>query len=266
MSTNQKAAPLGVPVPILTYHSLDGGGSVVSVAPEVFRRQMMALRGWGFRGVRLVDLIDARRGGEPLGGRPVVLTFDDGFQNVLEHAVPILVELGFRATIFAVSGYCGASNDWPGQPPEIPRLPLLTRSQLRGLADASFEVGAHGMSHAPLTRITPELARGEVEGSKQALEDVLGREVATFAYPYGLANRAVEALAEGSYRGACGVEMGWSGPDDPLHRLSRIDAYYLRARTAFRAFPTPIGRAYLGLRAIGRACRARLLAGSLGTT
>lgn len=263
MPTDLDHGPLRVPVPILTYHSLDDSDSVISVAPDRFRRQMTALRDWGFRGIRLVDLIDARQGRARLGGRPLVLTFDDGFRNVREHAVPILLELGFRATIFAVAGHCGQSNDWPSQPPGIPRLPLLSRGELRELADAGFEIGAHGIGHAPLTRVGPQVARAEVEDSKTILEQMLGREVATFAYPYGLVNEPVEALVAARYRGACGVEMGWSRPDDPPHRLSRIDAYYLRTMPVFHAFPTPIGRAYLGLRAIGRGCRARLLAGSV---
>lgn len=263
MSTDLDPGSLRAPVPILTYHSLDDSGSIISVAPDCFRRQMTALSDWGFRGIRLVDLLDARQGRAKLGGRPLVLTFDDGFRNVREHAAPILMELGFRATIFAVAGYCGQSNDWPSQPPGIPRLPLLSRGELREMADAGFEIGAHGVSHAPLAHVGPRAARVEVEDSKAILEQMLGHEVATFAYPYGSTDPAVEALVAARYRGACGVEMGWSKVDDPPHRLSRIDAYYLRIMPVFRTFPTPIGRAYLGLRAIGRGCRARLLAGSV---
>lgn len=246
------------PVPILTYHSLDETGSVISVAPDVFHRQMRLLAAWGFRCVRLSDLLDAWEGLASLGDRTVVLTFDDGFRSVREHAAPVLAELGFGATVFAVSGYCGRSNDWPSQPPGIPRLPLLSWSELRELDASNFEVGAHGVRHEPLSRVAPEVAEGEITGSRLDLEDGLGRPVATFAYPYGLENPTVRDVVAGQFRGACGVAMGAARRGDDRYRLRRIDAYYLRSPAAFRLFPGRLGGAYLNLRAFGRNCRSAL--------
>src|SRR6266480_6947225 len=111
--------------PILTYHSLDDSGSVTSVPPRFFREHMNSLAQRGFAGISLSELIDAWDGVGNLPPRPVVLTFDDGFANLLEHAAPLLSELRFRATIFVVSGRCGQTNDWPNQAADIPRLPLL---------------------------------------------------------------------------------------------------------------------------------------------
>ncbi len=245
-------------VPILTYHSLDETGSVISLAPNVFRRQMRLLADWGFRGIRLSDLLDAWDGHVQLSARSVVLTFDDGFRNILEQAAPVLAELGFGATVFAVSGYCGRKNDWPSQPAGVPRLPLLSYFELRELDAAGIEVGAHGVSHEPLSRVAPEVAAAEVVGSRRDLENGLGRAVTTFAYPYGLENPAIRELVAGQFRGACGVVMGTARPDDDRHLLPRIDAYYLRSPAAFRLFPSRVGGAYLSLRAFGRNCRSAM--------
>src|SRR5262245_57925953 len=116
-------------VPVLTYHSLDESNSVISLAPKIFRRQMEALSDWGFQAIRLGDLLDAWEGERPLPRQPVVLTFDDGFRNLRDCAVPVLEKLNFRATVFAVAGHCGGNNDWPSQIAGVPRLPLLSWSE-----------------------------------------------------------------------------------------------------------------------------------------
>ncbi len=102
-------------VPILTYHSLDNSGAVTSVAPREFRGHMQILAQRGFNGISLADLLDCWAGRGTLPQHPVVITFDDGFANVLEHAAPSLADLGFGATIFVVTGRCGQTNDWPNQ-------------------------------------------------------------------------------------------------------------------------------------------------------
>lgn len=247
-------------VPVLCYHSLDETGSVISTAPGVFRVQMRALSDWGYQGIRLSDLLDGWEGKSQLPPRPVVLTFDDGFRNVLDHAVPVLTELGFRATVFVVAGHCGGMNDWPTDPASIPRLPLLSWSDLSAMARDGFEVGAHGMTHAPLPRLSAEDAEREIAGSQRIMEQELGRPVTTFAYPYGMASPANRALANSCYRAACGVRLGWARRSDDPFRLRRIEMYYLRNQTFFRLFPTSLGRTYVGLRAIGRTCRYALQA------
>lgn len=245
-------------VPILTYHSLDPSGSVISVAPETFRRQVCALREWGYQGITLGELLDGWEGRTTLPRRPVVLTFDDGFRNVLDHAAPVLAQAGFRATVFVVAGHCGGMNDWPGDPASIPRLPLLSWAELRDLAGGSFEVGAHSLTHPSLPRLAAADAEREIAGAKLVLQDHLGRPVNVFAYPYGLASLANRAAARVHYRAACGVALGRARRGDDRSCLRRLDMYYLRNPSLFRFFPTALGRAYLGLRAAARACRSAL--------
>ena len=244
--------------PILTYHSIDPSGSVISIAPDAFGRQLRRLREAGFQGISLGELLDVWEGKQMTSGRPVVLTFDDGFDSVAELAAPLLRELGFRATIFAVAGYCGRTNDWPSQPRGIPRLRLLSMPQLRDLAKDGLEIGAHGLGHAPLDALTPQQAEREVVESKLLLEDGLGRPVSVFAYPYGRAGRATRDLVRSRYRAACSAMLQTARVNDDRHWLGRIDMYYFREPWAFRLFGTPPGRAYLGLRALGRSIQRRL--------
>jgi peptidoglycan/xylan/chitin deacetylase (PgdA/CDA1 family) len=242
-------------VPVLTYHSLDDSNSVISLAPQVFRRQMQLLNGWGFRGIPLGDLLDGWEGKIDLPSQPVVLTFDDGYRNLWEHAIPVLEELNFRATIFAVAGRCGGHNDWPSLSADVPRLPLLSWSELRQLAAAGFEIGAHGITHAPLPTLGKAESEWEIAGAQQILQGRLGQAVSVFAYPYGLASAANRRVAAAHYRSACGTTLGTAHPSGNRYRLRRIDMHYYRTPTLFRLFPSTLGSAYLGLRAFGRTCR-----------
>ena len=242
-------------VPILTYHSIDDSRSVISVGPAAFRAHMQVLRDGGFTGIPLGRLLDAWDGRAALPPKPVVLTFDDAFRNFAESARPVLASHSFGATVFAVAARCGGTNDWAGQLASVPRLPLLSAAELRELATAGFEIGSHGLTHAALDGLSPAEAEREVVGSKRALEDAVGRAVDVLAYPYGRAGASVRAVAAAHYRAACGVVLARARAADDRHALPRIDAYYLRRPRVFRMLGTPLGGAYLALRAAGRRVR-----------
>jgi len=249
----------GLGTPILTYHSLDRSGSVVSVTPEDFARHMEMLHRRGYAAVSLGELVgDWERGAPPDGPKRIGLTFDDGYESVAEHAAPVLARLGFRATVFAVAGRCGGRSDWNSGHGGLPLLPLLSARQLRELAASGVEVGSHGLQHASLETLDGAALEREVVGSKRALEDLLGAEVGVFAYPYGEAGRAARRLVRGSYRAACSTELGDSGPGDDRHWLRRIDVYYHRRPWLFRLLGTRAGAGYVRLRAAGRRLRRAL--------
>lgn len=250
--------PAAAGVPILTYHSLDCSGSVISVAPAAFRRHMQLLARRGYQVLALGDLLEIWEAGQTPAGRPLVLTFDDGFRNTALEAAPLLDRLGFRATLFATSGHCGGTNDWPGQPAHIPRLPLLSLAELRALGQAGFEIGAHGVSHALLDRLPGDQVLDEVRDSRARLEQALGRPVRLFAYPGGRADQRARAAVRAHYRAACSTVLGLATPAQDRHFLPRIDSYYLRAPALFRLLGTGPGDLYLRLRALGRRLRTRL--------
>ena len=243
-------------VPILTYHSLDDSGSAVSTLPRRFRDHVKVLRDEGFQGIRMSDLLDGWNGDAPLPPRPIVLSFDDGYRNVRDRAADILVEAGYRATIFAIADRQGRTNDWPGQADWAPRLPLLDGGALREIADAGFEIGSHGASHVALAGLSPGRLRDEVGGAQDRLQDLLGRPVSTFAYPYGVAEETVVDEVKRRHRGACGTELRTADAVDGRHRLPRIDMFYFQSPARLRLLPTIVGQWYVALRAAGRRCRA----------
>jgi peptidoglycan/xylan/chitin deacetylase (PgdA/CDA1 family) len=232
---------------ILTYHSLDDSGSVISTPPSVFRRQLEFL---AVSGIPVVPLDQAVE-------RPgcVALTFDDGFRSVAEHALPLLEQYHFAATIFIVSGYCGGRNDWPSQPSGIvPTLPLLSWDEL-GKMPSSIAIGAHTHTHPDLRRLPEDECDHELRTSKDCIEQNLGRAVSWLAYPYGASSSKVRSLAARHFDLAVGDSLGRLSPRHERLNLPRIDTYYLRDTLPLERLFTPAGNAYVAIRAILRGAR-----------
>jgi peptidoglycan/xylan/chitin deacetylase (PgdA/CDA1 family) len=242
-------------VPILTYHSVDASGSVLSVDPADFRAHVESLRRNGFMAVGLDRLVAAFEGRTALPAKPVVLTFDDAYSNFLEQAAGPLCDAGFSATVFVIAGLVGKWNGWERQASSIPRMPLLDWAQLREVASLGFEIGSHGLTHTRLDRLAPEALHEEIASSKHALEDGIGTAVRTFAYPFGIHHRPSVAAAAGYYSAACTTRMATARASHPRHLLPRLDVYYVRSPRVFAHLGKPLGRAYLATRTLGRAVR-----------
>ena len=241
-------------VAILTYHSLDDTGSVISVSPQVFAAQMQSLANARIPVVPLRDVprqVDSRE-------HVVAITFDDGFRNFREHAAPVLTRHHFPATVFLVTGHCGGENGWPTQPSTVSRQPLLDWADIKSLHAAGIAFGAHSQTHPFLTRQTLSAAESELVESKQAIEQALGEIVDTFAYPYGDCNAQIRELTKRHFRLACGVGLGYAARESDLMALDRLDMYYWRDQPDLGKLFAPRTRAYVGVRAGLRAAR-RLL-------
>jgi peptidoglycan/xylan/chitin deacetylase (PgdA/CDA1 family) len=230
---------------ILTYHSLDSSGSVISVAPDCFRRQLQALKDSRVPVVPLRSLTAAP-------APAVALTFDDGFQNFAEVAAPELQRHGFPATVFLVSGYCGRSNQWPSQRPGLPLLPLMNWATIRDLSRAGVEFGAHTETHPHLSALGESAARQEILNSKRQIEERTGQAVAAFAYPYGDHSEAVRRMVGEHFAIGCSTLLGFVTSASRPEALERLDVYYLSGTYWFpRLFDRP-ARYYLGLRRVLR--------------
>ena len=132
-----------------------------------------------------------------------VVTFDDGFVSVLEHARPELDQRGIPWTVFVPSGLLGQAPDWLRHAPEAVRQDrVMTADELRDLArDPRVTIGSHTVSHTHLIEAGPTRAADEFARSKAELEAVLGRSVDQFSYPFGARNPALDALGrQAGYR------------------------------------------------------------------
>ena len=202
-------------VPILGYHFFSNGRHSYALAEDelpyvleeaVLGEHLQGLVALGYQSVSLAEYI----GGVALPPKPVVLTVDDGHVSFYHIALPLLVEHGFRATVFV-----------PGR--NVGRDGYLTASQLCDLTTHGIEIGAHGQSHRPLTAMTAVDAREELRASKEALEEAMGTEVAFMALPHGFGSpMIIEAARELGYRAVCTSRFGVNGRAARGFCLNRI--------------------------------------------
>jgi peptidoglycan/xylan/chitin deacetylase (PgdA/CDA1 family) len=193
-----------------------------TVTARTFAAQMSWLARAGYRAVTLGAVLSARRAGAAVPRRSVVITFDDGFRDCWEHAVPVLHGHGFNATFFLVAGLVGGCSTWLLEEVGI-ELALMNWPMVNELAAAGFECGAHSMTHPRLTGLTISECRRELEEPRRLLEERLGCPIVHFAYPFGHYDQRVQAMvAEAGYHSACSVRSGMSGPDDDIFALHRV--------------------------------------------
>ncbi|SCF76346.1 Polysaccharide deacetylase [Streptomyces sp. MnatMP-M17] len=176
----------------------------VTVSPARLERQLRWLSRRGLTGVGMERLLRARAGGR--GAGLVGLTFDDGYADFLERAVPLLRGYGFTATVFVLPGRLGGTNEWDSLGP---RKPLLTADGIREAAAAGMEIGSHGLRHTDLTRADDELLAAETARSRELLRALTGAEVTGFCYPYGTVDtRVIKAVRAAGYTYACAISPG----------------------------------------------------------
>lgn len=244
-------------IPVLTYHSIDDSGSPVSIAPTEFRRHMHALASAGWLALSIDDFLRGHREGR-WPARSFVLTFDDGYRNVVDHALPAARECGFQGTVFVAVDRVGGTMAGPLEPSWTPAAPLLDWSGLRDVASAGWSVASHACSHRRLPALAAAEIAGELARARAVIEDRIGAPVRALAYPYGAASLEVERLAAMHYVAAFGTRLAYVTEASRAMHLERIDAYYLRGLPAGR-LDGALVRLYLSARRAGRAIRGRSL-------
>jgi len=211
--------PASAPAPILAYHVINSAPAAGSGSPSLyvptaeFMAQMRALKAAGWRAVTLDELEAFWTRGKPLGtGKPIVITFDDGYASHYANALPILRQLG-----------------WVGvEDLEVNGLPPsdggLTDSQVRGLVAAGWELDSEGMAQADLTTLDPLQLAEQVTTARQTLRGRYGVAANWFCYPVGHYDAAVLAAARAAgFTGATTTASGWASPQSDRFRLPRLE-------------------------------------------
>ena len=214
-----------MPIPILMYHQIDSPpkrGTPLRglvVAPVSFAWQMKILKLMGYTGFSMRELEPYLKG-EKIG-KVVGLTFDDGYRNNLEHALPVLQQQGFTATCYAVSGLIGGTNIWDRG--IVAEEPLMSLQDWQRWRDAGMDIGSHARTHAKLTELPADDARAQIADSKRELEQAIGCEVRHFCYPYGwYRNEHQKMVREAGYATATTTQRGRVHEGHDPYTLRRI--------------------------------------------
>ena len=215
-------------IPILMYHSISDATNpkfrAFTVSPVSFAEQMAYLHQQGYTPITVTQFIKARSGeGVVLPEEhPVILTFDDGFADFFTAALPILQQYDFTATLYISTAFINSTSRWMRRERETTRL-MLTREQIVEVSASHIECGAHSHSHPQLDILPHNVARDEISHSKRVLEDLLGQEVFSFAYPFGYYTARVRQLVqEAGYSTACAVKHAISSETNDPFSLTRL--------------------------------------------
>jgi peptidoglycan/xylan/chitin deacetylase (PgdA/CDA1 family) len=217
-------------IPILNYHCVSDYPApwiaAYTVTPADLQRHLDVIADSGRTVVPVARLADAAHGRRALPRNPVVITFDDGFADFADTAVPALAARGLRCTFFAATGSLEGRRR---RETVFPPHPMVSWSRLPELEEQGVEIGSHSHTHRDLDLADPRIAVDEVVRSKELLEDALGHEVRSFAYPYGhFTPRLRREVADTGYDSACAVRSRLSRVGDDVYALARLP---LRATT-----------------------------------
>jgi peptidoglycan/xylan/chitin deacetylase (PgdA/CDA1 family) len=232
---------------VLTFHSVDASGSVLSIAPPELADLVREVQDSGHAIVSLLDLFaDA-------APDRVALTFDDGYRSVWEEAAPVLERAGAPATLFLTTDYVGRDSRWPTLPADAPVFDLMSWDQARELRDLGWAIEAHTCTHPDLRALSDDAIEDELRRSNDAIEQEIGARPRAFAYPYGHYDARSLRIARQHYELAVTVQMARVERPPDRHRIPRLETFYFRGSRPLGGFGSHGFRAYLGLRALIRA-------------
>ncbi|MBV9688723.1 MAG: polysaccharide deacetylase family protein [Ktedonobacteraceae bacterium] len=209
------------------YHSISSYASPkfrpCIVSPEVFEEHLSYLEQHHYTSMTVTQFVQAMdQGWGKLPPRPVILTFDDGYEDFYTCALPALQRHGFVATLYIATMFVGGTSRWLQREGESLR-PMLMWDQVAKISASGIECGAHTHTHPPLDMLSPSVARSEIVHSKELLEEHLGQHVSSFAYPFGYYTSVVRRIVqESGYTSACAIKHTISSPVDDPYALARL--------------------------------------------
>lgn len=221
---------------VLCYHALSAEWQApVSVTPDAFERQIAGLTRSGWTSATFTEAVSS-----PRPDRTLVVTFDDAFASVREHALPVLNSLGVRGTLFVPTEYITrrAPLAWEGlhhwaQGSQEHELRGMTWEDVGELAELGWEIGSHTATHPRLTQISDERLALELHESRAECAERVGRPVTSIAYPYGDVDDRVQGeTARAGYEAAAALEF--LNPRSGPLRHPRIGIYHGDSGARFR--------------------------------
>jgi peptidoglycan/xylan/chitin deacetylase (PgdA/CDA1 family) len=191
----------------------------LSVSPEAFAEQMALLDAGGFTPLTTGELGAAWRGSRAvLPPKPVLITFDDGYEGVHRYALPSLARYGFRSSLFVSTGWLRGRYEVPGALDT-----MLDWDQVRQLAVAGAEIGGHSHTHPQLDQLDDARLRCEVLRCHEIVAAELGGAPVSFAYPYGYSSRRVrQAVRDAGFAQALAVHNAPAVPRQGPYALRRL--------------------------------------------
>lgn len=214
-------------IKVLMYHQIVEKQSVkqsdeYSVCVDDFRKQLRILEALNFTPITFLDYKLYLEDKLTLPKKPIILTFDDGYLDTFELALPVLLEFDMRAVIFVMGNRDLLRADWDEKGGGTGEL-LMTNEQILKASSFGFEIGAHSMNHRSLTELNEDELKNEVLNSKKSIESILDKRIHSFSYPYGCTNQTVRRITrECGFTFGCGVYTGPPGFGENFYDFRRL--------------------------------------------
>ncbi|WP_256257476.1 MULTISPECIES: polysaccharide deacetylase family protein [unclassified Paenibacillus] len=216
-----------VSIPVLNYHSIGKKpGSTIVLDPELLAAQMAYLHQEGYTPLTLSAFQQILEKKLERPAKPVLLTFDDGYADNYELAMPILKQYAFPATLFMSPGAVGDPF-------------YITWEQAKEMKEAGWDIQPHGMTHPRMSKLSRDKQRHEIQEASRLIEEELGVKPDVFCYPYGDFNKDTLAiLKELGFRYAFTIEQGRAASDQEPLQLKRI---YVNGQDSLKQWAKKLG-------------------------
>ena len=218
LSTAKGVDAVGGPkIVVLNYHKIDNMNISLSVLPQDFEQQLKYLKDNGYTSITPMELYEAIEHGGPLPEKPLLITFDDGYDDNYRYAYPLLKKYGFKGTIFVITSFLDRGQQG-----------YITWAQASEMeASGVIDIESHTVTHGSMTEMTDSDLRRELADSKKDIEQRLGKTVNFVAYPTGTYNLHIASLVkEAGYRGAFTIEYGNVDKASNIYAIERVPIFH----------------------------------------
>jgi len=215
LGLNYISSPLFSGIPVLNYHQVNNKAHhLLTLSSQEFEAQMAYLQEAGYTTISPDQLVDHLQYGASLPPNPILITFDDGYEDNYRNAYPILQKYNFTATIFLITDFVSNNNRY------------LTWDQVKKMKDNGFSFGSHTLSHVFLANATDDDVLSELTKSREAMEWRLNQKIEYLAYPGGTYDQRVIKMAKQvGYRAAFTINLGRNLTNCGLFTLNRIPIF-----------------------------------------
>ena len=182
-------------IPVLTYHSISNDKSPISLSTKIFESHIIFFKKLGLQSINFNEINQNKK-------NQIIITFDDGYKDILINALPILKRHNFKATCFFVTNQIGKNNQWDNKKEKFSIKKLMNNDDIKKWSDSGMSVQSHSHNHFDLTKLSNIEILKELEISKKYFKDKFNIETDVFCYPFGKVNQNVYDLTKKIYKNA----------------------------------------------------------------
>ena len=204
-------------IPVLLYHSISDDNSMMSLNVNIFENHIKYLKKNGYTSINFNEIDQSAK-------KQIIITFDDGYKDVLLNALPILKKYDFKATCFFVTNLIGKDNSWDINKKNFSKKETMNFNDINNWISSGMHIGSHSHNHLDLTKISEKKLLNELDFSKKILEDKFDIVSDIFCYPYGKVNQNVYYLTKKIYNKAVTTNRSrYDLKKHNSHLIPRID-------------------------------------------